>query len=96
MSTPAGGRPEDPSGRDEPFELAAEPGDAQPVAEEQPEPVAQPVWWIAVPALVAAAAVYRLLQGDDGGIWPWGDIVMLVVALGLLGFVLRDRRRTRN
>ncbi len=61
-----------------------------------PEPLKSPVWWLAVPALVAGTAVYRLLQGDTGGIWPWGEVVMLVIALGLLGFVLLDRRRIRG
>lgn len=60
------------------------------------EPAKSPVWWVAVPALVAGTAGYRLLQGDTGGIWPWGEIVMLVVALALLAFVLVDRRRIRG
>lgn len=63
-------------------------------AEETPR--TSPVWWLAVPALVAGNAGYRLLQGDTGGIWPWGEVVMLVIALGLLAFVLLDRRRARS
>ena len=64
--------------------------------DETPEPAKTPVWWTAVPVLVGAYAVYGLLQGDTGSIWPWGDIVILVVALVLLGVVLAPRLRQRR
>ncbi|KQS73685.1 hypothetical protein [Modestobacter sp. Leaf380] len=64
--------------------------------EDAPPARKSPVWWLAVPALVAGNAGYRLLQGDTGGIWPWGEVVMLVIALALLAFVLADRRRVRR
>ncbi len=81
----------------EPSTPAPSDPDREPDTTEEPEDArpSQPVWWVAVPVLVAAAAVYRLAQGDTGGIWPWGDVAMLVVALLLLAFVLVDRRRTR-
>ncbi len=70
---------------------------ADPAPEQAPEDAAgtarTPVWWTAVPVLVGAYAVYGLLRGDTGSIWPWGDIVILVVALVLLGFVLAPRLR---
>ncbi|GAA4334000.1 hypothetical protein [Klenkia terrae] len=61
-----------------------------------PEKPKTPVWWTAVPVLVGAYAVYGLAQGDTGSIWPWGDIVILVVALVLLGVVLAPRLRGRR
>lgn len=70
----------------------------EPAPDDAPETVpAQPktpVWWTAVPVLVGAYAVYGLAQGDNGSIWPWGDIVILVVALVLLGVVLAPRLRS--
>ena len=67
-----------------------------PAAEPTPRTPKTPVWWTAVPVLVGAYAVYGLVQGDTGSIWPWGDIVILVVALVLLGFVLAPRLRGRR
>ena len=61
-----------------------------------PETTKTPVWWTAVPVLVGAYAVYGLLRGDTGSIWPWGDVVILVVALVLLGIVLAPRLRGRR
>jgi|32_taG_2_1085360.scaffolds.fasta_scaffold246886_2 hypothetical protein len=69
------------------------PETAPETAAEQPR---TPVWWTAVPVLVGAYAVYGLLRGDTGSIWPWGDVVILVVALVLLGFVLAPRLRNRR
>ncbi|MPQ98655.1 hypothetical protein GB931_12130 [Modestobacter sp. I12A-02628] len=64
-----------------------------PTGLDQPAGRAQPLWWVAVPALVAGFGGYQLLQGDTGGIWPWGPLVLLLAGLGLLAFVLVDRRR---
>jgi hypothetical protein len=64
--------------------------------EDTPAKAKTPVWWTAVPVLVGAYAVYGLLQGDTGSIWPWGDIVILVVALVLLGVVLAPRLTQRR
>lgn len=69
---------------------------ADPAPETAPETPKTPVWWTAVPVLVGAYAVYGLLRGDTGSIWPWGDVVILVVALVLLGFVLAPRLRGRR
>jgi hypothetical protein len=63
--------------------------------DETPEQAKTPVWWTAVPVLVGAYAVYGLVQGDTGSIWPWGDLVILAVALVLLGVVLAPRLRRR-
>ncbi|SDP51453.1 hypothetical protein SAMN05660199_04076 [Klenkia soli] len=67
-----------------------------PAPDETPEPQKTPVWWTAVPVLVGAYAVYGLAQGDTGSIWPWGDLVILAVALVLLGVVLAPRLRGRR
>ncbi len=67
-----------------------------PAADPAPETPKTPVWWTAVPVLVGAYAGYGLLRGDTGSIWPWGDIVILVVALVLLGIVLAPRLRGRR
>lgn len=82
-------------GPDQPEPAAVPPAGPDDTAE-GPAPRKSPVWWLAVPTLVAGNAGYRLLQGDTGGIWPWGEVVMLVVALALLAFVLYDRRRVQG
>lgn len=68
----------------------------EPVEDDADQPATTPVWWTAVPVLVGAYAVYGLLQGDTGSIWPWGDIVVLVVALALLAVVLAPRLKSRR
>ncbi|SCX45971.1 hypothetical protein SAMN03159343_1714 [Klenkia marina] len=70
--------------------------DDTPTPEEAPEPAKTPIWWTAVPVLVGAYAVYGLVQGDTGSIWPWGDVVILVVALALLAVVLAPRLKQRR
>lgn len=64
--------------------------------EQATDPAKTPIWWTAVPVLVGAYAVYGLAQGDTGSIWPWGDIVILVVALVLLAVVLAPRLKQRR
>ncbi|MCW2582223.1 MAG: hypothetical protein JWQ53_1013 [Klenkia sp.] len=72
------------------------PGDETTPETDEPTTAKTPVWWTAVPVLVGAYAVYGLLRGDTGSIWPWGDLVVLAVALVLLALVLAPRLKARR
>lgn len=72
------------------------PGDETTPETDETTPAKTPVWWTAVPVLVGAYAVYGLLRGDTGSIWPWGDLVVLAVALVLLAAVLAPRIKARR